>query len=177
MPLPRRHQRSRAKGARLPEGVVYVGRPSKWGSPFDIRSPAVTAMLHHAIERTKEQYRSAPRQWRRWMPRTAKNRQWAAKELYRSWLLGTLDELPEPVRTALPAQLPVPPSIEEIAAELGGREIACWCSVDAPCHGDVLRLGAKAGRLAITINSPPPDIYGTTPADLKPRRTPMFIGM
>jgi hypothetical protein len=31
---PRRIQRSRAKGWRMPEGAVYVGRPTRWGNPF-----------------------------------------------------------------------------------------------------------------------------------------------
>lgn len=32
---PRRHQRSRRKGSRLPDGVVCVTRPGKWGNPFE----------------------------------------------------------------------------------------------------------------------------------------------
>lgn len=31
---PKRHQRSRAKGARLPAGVICVTRPGKWGNPY-----------------------------------------------------------------------------------------------------------------------------------------------
>ncbi len=27
---------------------------------------------------------------------------------------------------------------EEISAELSGKNLACWCSLDAPCHADVL---------------------------------------
>ena len=34
MSKPIRHQRSRQKGARLPDGVVCVTRPGKWGNPF-----------------------------------------------------------------------------------------------------------------------------------------------
>ena len=30
-----RIQRQRTKGWRMPEGAVYVGRPSEWGNPFD----------------------------------------------------------------------------------------------------------------------------------------------
>lgn len=33
---PRRIQRQRTKGWRMPEGAVYVGRPSRWGSPFGV---------------------------------------------------------------------------------------------------------------------------------------------
>ena len=31
---PVRIQRKRTKGWRMPEGVVYVGRPSRWGNPI-----------------------------------------------------------------------------------------------------------------------------------------------
>lgn len=31
---PKRIQRTRLKGWRMPEGAVYVGRPSEWGNPF-----------------------------------------------------------------------------------------------------------------------------------------------
>ena len=30
---PRRIQRKRTKGWRMPEGAVYVGRPTQWGNP------------------------------------------------------------------------------------------------------------------------------------------------
>jgi hypothetical protein len=31
---PKRIQRKRTKGWRMPEGAVYVGRPSLWGNPY-----------------------------------------------------------------------------------------------------------------------------------------------
>lgn len=31
---PKRIQRKRTKGYKLPEGAIYVGRPTKWGNPF-----------------------------------------------------------------------------------------------------------------------------------------------
>ena len=39
--MPRRIQRSRTKGWRMPEGAVYVGRPTRWGNPFVLGSPEV----------------------------------------------------------------------------------------------------------------------------------------
>jgi hypothetical protein len=33
---PKRIQRQRTKGWLMPEGAVYVGRPSTWGNPFRI---------------------------------------------------------------------------------------------------------------------------------------------
>lgn len=34
--MPKRIQRSRAAGWRMPEGAVYVGRPTKRGNPFKV---------------------------------------------------------------------------------------------------------------------------------------------
>lgn len=34
MTAPVRIQRHRTKGWRMPEGAVYVGRPTRWGNPF-----------------------------------------------------------------------------------------------------------------------------------------------
>lgn len=34
--MPKRIQRSRAKGYRLPAGAIYVGRGSRWGNPYRI---------------------------------------------------------------------------------------------------------------------------------------------
>lgn len=31
---PQRIQRRRVKGWKMPEGAIYVGRPTKWGNPF-----------------------------------------------------------------------------------------------------------------------------------------------
>lgn len=32
--MPERIQRKRTKGWRMPEGAVYVGRPTRWGNPY-----------------------------------------------------------------------------------------------------------------------------------------------
>ena len=34
--MPKRIQRKRTKGWRMPEGAVYVGRGSQWGNPFKV---------------------------------------------------------------------------------------------------------------------------------------------
>lgn len=34
MSKPKRIQRKRSKGWRMPENTVYVGRPTQWGNPF-----------------------------------------------------------------------------------------------------------------------------------------------
>ena len=34
--MPKRIQRKRSKGWRMPKNAVYVGRPTKWGNPFKL---------------------------------------------------------------------------------------------------------------------------------------------
>jgi len=48
-----------------------------------------------------------------------------AVALFRDFVTGDYD----------PAQYP---SREQIRAELAGRDLACWCPLDGPCHADVL---------------------------------------
>ncbi|QYB01454.1 DUF4326 domain-containing protein [Rhodococcus sp. USK10] len=36
--MAQRVQRKRTKGWRMPEGAVFVGRPTKWGNPFRVGS-------------------------------------------------------------------------------------------------------------------------------------------
>ena len=32
----------------------------------------------------------------------------------------------------------LPVSVEDVRLELRGKDLACWCPLDAPCHADVL---------------------------------------
>jgi Domain of unknown function (DUF4326) len=48
--MPKRIQRKRTKGWTMPEGVVYVGRGSKWGNPFvDISRSIATASFRNFV--------------------------------------------------------------------------------------------------------------------------------
>jgi hypothetical protein len=87
---PKRIQRRRVKGWRLPEGAIYVGRGSQWGNPYRIG----TCLIPDA--------------------QTAVDAFWAN----------------------------LPLSIDLSA--LRGRDLACWCPLDQPCHADVLLYLANA---------------------------------
>ena len=102
--MTRRIQRQRAKGWRMPEGAVYVGRPTVWGNPFDAavlgQKGAVDAFAVHLAS-------------------------------YFGWESRTL-------RRAFHA-LPVESKALELwLAPLRGKDLACWCPLDQPCHADVL---------------------------------------
>jgi hypothetical protein len=56
-----------------------------------------------------------------------------AVELFAGWIV---DPASVPIRCGKTTYHPS--TVEEIRAELGGRDVACWCGLDEPCHGDVL---------------------------------------
>ena len=55
-----RIQRRRAKGWRMPAGAVYVGRPSKWGNPFNVTA---RNNREYAIERYRRMIAYDDRTW------------------------------------------------------------------------------------------------------------------
>jgi hypothetical protein len=55
---PVRIQRRRTKGWRMPEGAIYVGRPSRWGNPFSMFAPKPGSTATEIAERLKGHYRN-----------------------------------------------------------------------------------------------------------------------
>lgn len=100
--MSRRIQRQRTKGWRMPEGAVYVGRPSRWGNPY--RREDYDGYYDEA----------------------------AIPALMVSDFRGGC------INRTFIAELPEYPSIDTIRKALRGRDLACWCPLDQPCHADVL---------------------------------------
>lgn len=118
---PIRIQRKRTKGWRMPANTVYVGRGSIWGNPFIVGQPCgvFPASMGRAgkpevliPELTVEQ----------------------SLKFYRSVLRGFL--IPE----MYPFGHAWAPRIRHHSpkSELRGKNLACWCPLDQPCHVDVL---------------------------------------
>lgn len=95
---PKRIQRKRTAGWRMPENAVYVGRPSVYGNPFRV-------------------------------PVTEERDARACVIAFNAWLTveGCTAGIPEQ-KQALLDGLPA----------LRGKDLACWCALDQPCHADVL---------------------------------------
>ncbi|KKK50084.1 hypothetical protein LCGC14_3128570 [marine sediment metagenome] len=93
---PKRIQRRRTKGWRMPPNTVYVGRPSKWGNPFK-----VGVVSAYAGGRKIQDLRYAYSIYRAVAPENAM-------------------------------------LVAEAQRELKGKNLACWCPLDGPCHADVL---------------------------------------
>jgi hypothetical protein len=86
--MPQRIQRKRSKGWKMPEGAVYVGRPTKWGNPYTVPDCGTAAECVEHYE-------------------------------YGTGVAGGVipyDDL----------------------HDLRGKDLACWCPLDQPCHADVL---------------------------------------
>ena len=52
---------------------------------------------------------------------------------------GSVERALELYRDDLEYEIDVAPgNLEEIKAELSGKDLACWCPLNQPCHADVL---------------------------------------
>jgi hypothetical protein len=120
---PKRIQRRRSKGWRMPDGCVYVGRPTKWGNPWSIDG-----------------------YWDAGYSGSAARAAEVCVEQFRAWLTGTRSSWTWDIPVA-PWALPgVPESAwqKPDLAVLRGKDLACWCPLvdkdgkPVPCHADVL---------------------------------------
>jgi hypothetical protein len=120
---PRRIQRKRERGWTMPPNTVYVGRPSKWGNPF------WHAQRFTGLDFALRCYRMAVDGY--WNPAELEDMpdgpfHIATKE-FGEWT----KQFPEGARNA-------------IQNELRGKNLACWCYLENPCHADILLEIANA---------------------------------
>jgi hypothetical protein len=114
---PVRIQRRRTKGWRMPEGAVYVGRPTLWGNPFTVqpvhRSGPFDVLLDGEFRGQHTGMESA---------------RGNTVDRFRAHLLTTEGRV----------SATWVPTLTAIRSILRGRDLACWCPLDQPCHADVL---------------------------------------
>lgn len=133
MSAPKRIQLSRAKGWRKPEGAVVVSRPSKWGNPF----------LVVASE--------GPMWFVRWPDEFDTNHA-SDRAVVVQRVVALFGALIEGRIKGLPVYVP---TRGEIRDELAGRDLACWCPLDQPCHADVLLEIANSEGLPMSAPMSP----------------------
>ena len=132
MAEPVRIQRKRTKGWRMPEGAIYVGRPTVFGNPFRvIRSTCcatvdvvddngVTYVIDHTYAHA--QGHADVHLGGAWAyARREAVSLYSAELTY--WFGGRMKH-DTPFREAIES--------------LRGHDLACWCPLDQPCHADVL---------------------------------------
>lgn len=113
---PVRVQLSRKKGWRMPENTVSVARPGRWGNPFTV---AAAIEAEYADADTAQAF--VVQCFRDWnSPNTAER-----------WWMGPESDARRR------------PFVEDIH-DLRGKNLACWCRLDQPCHADVLLELANA---------------------------------
>jgi len=143
--MPKRIQRRRVKGWKMPEGAVYVGRGSKWGNPYilgeaQIRTPALDGpgWEHEGrlFKRSGENHAFVHGDGRITWHHVEDASPAQCVEMYREYVTGATERsgYRHPDRT------------EEIRAALAGKDLACWCPPDRPCHADVLLDIANGGK-------------------------------
>jgi hypothetical protein len=114
---PQRIQLRRTKGWRKPDGAVVVSRPSRWGNPFYLVSDGSCFGLPLyrvvAFPDGLDLKRFVGGQ------QTLHEAATVAVKLYREW-----------INTQSRG--------ENLVPLLRGRDLACWCPLDQPCHADVL---------------------------------------
>ncbi|NKS56183.1 DUF4326 domain-containing protein [Rhodococcus hoagii] len=146
--MPKRIQRQRTKGWRMPDGAVYVGRGSRYGNPFTLGGPNGLACVPGAVTGADWEYedRISTAGMRhdffhgggRVTPCEVRNlSRTEAVSLYREVLTKDVVHIRDPrwIRVG-PRDNPV--TIEGLRRELAGRDLACWCPLSSPCHADIL---------------------------------------
>lgn len=121
--MPKRIQRRRTKGWRIPEGAIYVGRGSKWGNPFKIGDQSGVFDPPASLTGEREIL-------------VAEITPEIAVNMFRGMMTCLTPEMHpngHEWRRKFGIELR-----RHIQRELGGHDLACWCPLDQPCHADVL---------------------------------------
>jgi Domain of unknown function (DUF4326) len=111
--MPNRVQLSRKSGWRLPPNTASVARPGRWGNPFVVSpwrdAKTCVALFENAVRGV-------------WNPDTSAHlpAAWQGYDVHVAWLKRMNGHPTEQL------------------FELRGKNLACWCSLDQPCHADVL---------------------------------------
>lgn len=118
---PKRIQRKRTKGWKMPKGAIYVGRPTPWGNPFAVNEPVErdSWLWPYAVQTLPEIVPEQTPMSQIRMSRISMLRAEDVVEAFTWWLIEQ-------------------PHLMCSLDELAGRDLACWCPLGRPCHADVL---------------------------------------
>lgn len=115
MNTPKRIQLSREKGWRLPDNAVKVDRSTQWGNPYRVGERMSMAMV------------------KRWG--------WEISPTGRKIVCEDASEAVRRFAHCLQWDEAIHGYVRE---QLAGRDLACWCALNAPCHADILLKVANA---------------------------------
>lgn len=115
--MPKRIQLRRTKGWRMPPNTVKVDRSTAFGNPVMCQWP-------HECSRNGGDVECCVDTFRHYVETGLRNEPTSTGRL--GIALEAMDGYPR--RTAMVARL----------HELRGKDLACWCSLEKPCHSSVL---------------------------------------
>ena len=118
MNTPKRIQRQRTKGWRMPEGTVYVGRPGVWGNPYDVKRYGLDLCIALFAETARGCWNPSL------VPDCTMRDQWL------TWLYDA--------HCAWLRRIAGVGGIDMARVVLRGKDLCCWCPLDQPCHADIL---------------------------------------
>ena len=121
--MTQRIQRKRTKGWRMPEGAVYVGRPSLWGNPWTLADARAFDIFPQEMRAhwCRGRYRDELSHW----------------GLLSDYAMHVSERRYNAVAQTIEAS--GAKNMGEYAAiALKGKDLVCWCPIDQPCHADVL---------------------------------------
>lgn len=111
--MAKRIQRKRTRGWRMPEGAVYVGRPTRWGNPYRIDETGDVSRI--PLEPVPKEGFGLPA----------------------ALVLLTFEFRIKVLLAHRP----------DFLAPLRGKDLACWCPLNQPCHADVLLMLANESKI------------------------------
>lgn len=115
---PRRIQRKRAKGWKMPANTVSICRPGAFGNPFTV----ALALESEYVATESDAVPFVVECFDDWLSGGRSGRDW--------WQGAESDKRRAEILRRLP--------------ELRGKSLACFCPEGSPCHGDVLLRLANA---------------------------------
>lgn len=108
----------------MPPNTMRVCRPSRWGNPWSVEK--VAAHLGQAFDWSQIGTKSPL-----WFT-------WAQRSLLRDTTIAADTSVAMYRRAIDRCRAETPDSFQEWIAPLRGKNLACWCHQDSPCHADVL---------------------------------------
>jgi hypothetical protein len=133
--MPERIQRKRTKGWKKPEGAVYVGRGSRYGNPFKIGAGHRTRGMLDSPSPIDGPY----------LPGVYATRDVMGNEVtYEAKPVADAAEAIDLFKRHYSDNWKW--LFPNLARDLRGRDLMCWCPIDQPCHADVLLEIANGGH-------------------------------
>lgn len=130
----------------MPPNTVNVTRPGKWGNPFDFRSPDCCWLaLSYGCRGDKlGRQQASVKAFAEWLEPPPNGKKLVRLERGISFGNDGNNFQIGPRFIVGP-----PPTIKAIRTELGGKNLACFCALDQPCHADVLlKIASGSGEVA-----------------------------